>query len=229
MAAWFRRQKPTGPLVAQVLKRLTADRTPVRVEIEQKLLRFTTRLKVRQEVVLVGKPQGLEAPLGRDDSVRFKIPWDPAHEVRMAIALPHLNLSNGMGAFCCKTPEGHAAAVQRHADRFSTRRFRNLHLEVPDLGEGFPIVDLSAAGCRIAAERGLQRALRLNRHFRKALIRLGDNLRVELVRLIPRVHLGEMVGLEFFVDRSSEHHGRLRLLLGSLAMSEQRLAPPEVD
>ena len=55
------REEP--PLVLSVLKRLSEERRAVRMEIDAAMARFNTGILLRNHVVLVGKPEGLEASL----------------------------------------------------------------------------------------------------------------------------------------------------------------------
>ena len=216
---WWKKS-PQAPLALSVLRTLSRDRHTVEMELSSLLVRFKTTLVLRNGTVAVAKPPALEVNLRKGADARFKIPWDKSFEIHLPVAVPHLNLSNGASAFLCKLPEGYAVPVRRRSDRFDTRRFKNLLLEIPDLHALLPIQDLSASGCRVMAETphelsALQKTNRLQRGF----IQLGNRVHIALVGLAPRMIHGRAVGLEFQVDsRESAHSRRLSLLLGTLAL-----------
>ena len=213
------REEP--PLVLSVLKRLAEERRAVRMEIDAAMARFNTGILLRNHVVLVGKPAGLAASLKKGDLARFRIPWDTRNEVRMEIAVLHMNLSNGTEVFLCETPSGRALPVRRALDRFNTRSFKNLHLDLPALKESFAIVDLSASGCRLEASPTLFRhSLGVKRRIWQGKIMVGERLRINLDLVIPRAYQDKTVGLEFVVNRSGNHNRDLTTLLGLLAIRE---------
>lgn len=204
-----------------VLKRISDQRTAVRVEIESAMKRFNTGLLLRDKIVLVGKPEATQMDLKKRDVIRFRIPWDKQFEVQMKIEVGHLNLANGTKAFLCKTPKGRVFPVRRKSDRFYTRRFNNLHLHLPALKAFFQIVDLSSAGCHIVGEPGLiSEAFGVKRRLWQGVICVGENLRVSLESVIPRRFANNSVGMEFKVGPSDNHATQFNLLLGTLAMLE---------
>ena len=215
-------------MVVPVLKRLSDERRAVRMEIDAAMARFNTGILLRNNVVLVGKPEGLAASLKKGDVARFRIPCDTGNEVRMEIAVLHLNLSNGTEVFLCETPSGRALPVRRALDRFNTRRFNNLRLDLPALEDSFAIVDLSASGCRLEASPKLFRnSLGVKRRIWQGIIMVGERLRINLDLVIPRAYHEEAVGLEFVVNRSGTHDRDLTTLLGLLAIRETMLVCPQ--
>lgn len=212
-----------APLVVPVLKRISSQKKVVRIEIDAAQVRFNSGILLKDGLVLVGKPEELEPSLNLGDTARFRIPWNNKFEVRMETVVIHLNLRNGTEVFVCKTPTGRAHMVRRTANRFNTRRFRNLHLHLPALDDMFPIVDLSAAGCRVEADpRLLKDSFSVGRRIWEGLIRVEDKMQVQLDLIIPRVYHEETVGLEFNVDRQGNHERKLSSLLGILAIGEVR-------
>ena len=215
-------------MVVPVLKKLSEERKAVRMEIDAAMARFTTGILLRNNVVLVGKPEGLGASLKKGDMARFRIPWDPRNEVRMEITVLHLNLSNGTEVFLCETPSGRALPVRRERERFNTRRFNNLRLDLPALKDSFAIVDLSASGCRLEASPKLFRnSLGVKRRIWQGIIMVGERLRINLDLVIPRAYHEEAVGLEFVVNRSGNHDRDLTTLLGLLAIRETMPVCPQ--
>lgn len=210
-----------APQVLEVLRRLSDEQSAVRMEIERVLLRFNTRIVLRDQVVLVGKPPGLEDSISKGDLARFKIPGARGFEVRMPITALHVNLKNGGEGFVCKTPSGLALPVKRNSDRFNTQRFSNLQLLLPSLGLDFQIMDLSATGCRIKARPDFVNDLfRMNHKLMEGVIQVGERFHIALEAMIPRAHWREMVGLEFNPQQDSKHKRNLSTLLGTLAMQE---------
>lgn len=220
----FTKSRPErAPAVGPVLKKLSEGRQAVRMEIDSAMARFNTGLLVKRGVVLVGKPEGLEASMRTGDTARFRIPWEQQFEVRMEISVLHLNLKNDTEVFICKKPSGSAFPARRTNDRFNTRRFNNIRLNLPALHESFSILDISAGGCRVDAEPDLvMKAFGVNRRFWDGMITVGERLRVPLDLVIPRTYHSEAVGFEFKVNRGRRHGQRLATLLGTLAMREVR-------
>ena len=223
MFGFTKRPREQAPAVGPVLMRLSEGRQAVRMEIDSAMVRFNTGLLVKDAVVLVGKPEGLEVSMSTGEIARFRIPWEKQFEVRMEITVLQLNLRNGTEAFVCKKPSGLAYPARRTSDRFNTRRFTNIHLDLPALKDSFSILDLSAAGCRVDAEpRLVMNAFRLNRRLWEGMITVGEQLRVRLDLVIPRAYDNKTVGLEFKVNRGGRHSQHLTTLLGTLAIREVR-------
>ncbi|MCZ6728703.1 MAG: hypothetical protein O7C61_03250, partial [SAR324 cluster bacterium] len=92
---------------------------------------------------------------------------------------------------------------------------------LPALNDVFPIVDISAAGCRVEADpRLLKNSFGVGRRIWEGLVHVEDKLQVQLDLVIPRVYHEETVGLEFKVNRRGNHERKLSTLLGILAMGE---------
>ena len=217
-----------GPPVIPVLRRISDEQTVVRMEMERAMLRFNTRLALRDQVVLVGKPSGLEESIEKGDCARLKVPWARDFEVRMFVSALHVNLKNGSEGFVCQTPSGNALPVKRSKDRFNTRRFSNLQLLLPSFGLDFPIMDLSAQGCRIRARPDIMADLfKMNRKILEGVIQVGERFHIALESMIPRVLLRETVGLEFNPRQDSGHKRNLRTLVGTLAMQEVLTHAPD--
>lgn len=217
-----------GPEVVPVLRKLSDGQTVIRMEMERAMLRFNTRLALRDQMVLVGKPSGLESSIEKDDCARIKVPWARNFEVRMFVTAGHINLKNGNEGFVCQTPSGNALPVKRSKERFNTRRFSNLKLLLPSFGLDFPIMDLSAQGCRIMGRPDFVADLfRMNQKIMEGVIQVGEHFHIVLETMIPRVQLREMVGLEFNTRTDSGHKRNLTTLLGTLAMQEVNTYAPD--
>ena len=118
MFGFSKRRQERAPAVEPVLRKLSVGRQMVRMEIDSAMAQFNTGLLVKDEMVLIGKPEGLEASMRRGDIARFRIPWEQKFEVRMKIYVLHLNLSNGTEAFLCRKPtSAEKRTYVRHAGR----------------------------------------------------------------------------------------------------------------
>ena len=223
MFGLFKNKKRTDDSLSAptVLKAISSQKQVVRMELDRPMVRFKTRLLYRDKVVLVAKPPELTVEIAKGDVARFKIPWEKNHEVRMEVSLPQVNLSNGLGAFLCQTPSGAAFSVRRVEERFNTRRYKNLHVDIPDLGDNFRIVDLSATGCKIAIKTTSRwKSFKIGRSIGKSMIKVGDRMEIELDLMIPRAHANESVGMEFSVNGDGRNRQWLTVLLGTLGTME---------
>ena len=224
----FRLSKGEAREVEAVLARLEGRNETVRVELERTLIRFNTRLSVKRNAVVLAKPPAIGPELRAGGFVRFKVPGDPRHEIRLEVATPHFNLANEQSAFLCKLPTAFAPTSQRKSDRFDTSRFSNLSLVLPG-HEDLRILDISQNGCRVLTpyphpHQRLPRSERLG----DAAVRMGKNVRVQLAALVPRTYHGRAVGMSFSVDPGGENRKLLQHLLRSLetAQSEALRAQP---
>ncbi len=202
--------------VRALLTRLDRQRTPLRMEIENSLIRFTTALACKRGTVVVAKPPALDGQRLLGATVRFHPPGEPERALRMKVAVPHFNLANGQPAFLCDPPTGFTQGSGRQSERHDTRRFRNLLLHIPALG-AFPVLDLSASGCRVESpspDPAVQ--FPLDEPLGAATLQLGRNARVEVAGLVPRSHNGRTVGLELLLEPGGRGVNYLEHLLRSL-------------
>ena len=208
--------------VERALTALDLGHTTVRVEIEKTRIRFNTVLSVRKGTVVVAKPAGLGGSLQVGSTIRFTLPDESGRNVRLVVATPNFNLSNGSSVFLCKLPKGFAAGTARMAVRFDTTRFSNLLLTIQDKSDrGFRIVDLSAGGCKFQCPGSpALKQFPVGKPLQGGKIQLGDRVNVELEYLVPRAHLGSAVGCEFKVSANGLHAKYLQHLLISLEKSE---------
>ena len=217
----LKNRKKTSPFSLPTLKKISDERLPVRMEVTSALVRFNTLLSLKRGVVIVSKPLSLDKGLNKGTQVRFKIPWEPEYEVQMSVLLPLLNLGNGGEAFLCQTPAGNAHAVRRKHDRFDTRRYRNLYLEMPALKDRFPIVDISSAGCRVEADAALLReSFKTRYRIWQGAIKVGNQVEIELNNIMPKVFLNNAVGMSFSLGRDARHQAQWSSLLGLLSLQE---------
>lgn len=201
-----------------LLIRLDREKTPVRVEIENTLTRFNTRMVLRGHTVVVARPQAVGHLLEQGTMVRFKVPGDADREVRMEVVTPHYNLSSGSPVFLCKIPTKFAAnGAQRASERFNTSRFNNIMLVVPEHKWKYRVLDLSLTGCKVHSRTGdLKTEFPIGHRVGDGYLQLGDRVRVDLDYVVPRSYQGAAVGLEFGITQSGPSKRYLTHLLQSL-------------
>lgn len=197
-------------------------RQTIRIEVEKTQVRFNTRISVRRDVIVVAKPAALEAVLHAGTLVRFKLPSQPQREVRMEVVTPHFNLTNKQPVFLCRQPVAFCTASQRQSDRFDTRRFTNLRLELPGFAEPFRILDISQHGLRIEVHSPRpQKEFPANQPLGQGMIHMGRRVSVEVASLVPRTYMGNAVGFAMTVSSKGDHRKLLAHLLRTLD-SQQR-------
>ncbi len=206
----------------ETLADLSRNRTPVRVEIENTLIKFNSQLTLKKGTVVIAKPLGLKEGLGVGTHVRLRIPGSGRRELRLQVNVPHFNLSSGNAVFICDAPEGEVSA-QRESDRFDMMRYSNVHLVVGS--EQFRVVDISSTGFKVLCTAAqAHQYFPLGKDLHGAHVDLGTNVRVDLVKLVPRSHHagahGGSVGCEFEVQRNSASERYLHQLLTSLTKAE---------
>jgi hypothetical protein len=208
--------------VEAVLTRIAGKHETVRMEVERSLVRFDTRLALKNNTVVVAKPPALKAELRNGAFVRFAVPEDAARVMRMEVTMPHFNLSNGRPAFLCKLPNAFGAPPKRKAERFDTSHYTNLELEVPGHPGTYRIVDFSESGCRImTAYQHPREHFPAAAQLGGAAIVLGGNARLPLASAEPRSYAGRAVGLQFTVQAGDKHRKVLGSLLRSLESAQR--------
>lgn len=191
--------------VHSALNKLDKKKTTVRVELENTQIRFNTVIAFRRNTVVLAKPKALEDGLKTGAMVRFHIPGTD-RDVRMEIATPHFNLTNGSPVFLCHPPKFYAKSSNRDEERFSTQQFKNLLLHLHSLPDKFRILDLSNKGVRILTSNpNPKRQFPMAEKFKGAWIQFGARAKVELEQVIPRSHKGQSVGLEFIISDNGKH------------------------
>lgn len=202
----------------ETLADLSRNRTPVRVEIENTLIKFNSQLTLKKGTVVIAKPLGLKEGLAVGTHVRLRIPGSGRRELRLHVNAPHFNLSNGNAVFICDAPEGEVSA-RRESDRFDVMRYNNVRLVVGS--EHFRLMDVSSTGFKaLCTPAQAQQFFPLGKELHGAHVDLGTNVRVDLVKLVPRSHQSGSVGCEFEVKRDSASERYLHQLLSSLTKAE---------
>jgi hypothetical protein len=189
--------------IVRELDALHRAQKPVRIEIENRGVRFKTLLTIRKDVVAVARPMGFkwELPVGTMLRVRLA---GVRRDVRLQVVNPDYRLPNGRSFFVCPIPKQFAAKSPRASERYSTARFKNLEMLLPSLGGRYRILDLSMKGCRIDTGREqLQAVLNLGERIAPAEIRVGSGIRIPLESIVPRTAQAGTVGVEFRVEHGS--------------------------
>lgn len=192
--------------VNTALNQLHKRRSPIRVEVENTLLRFDTKLRVHKSSVVVAKPFRMAHNLEAGDHIRFRLPSAKNRELRLKIRTSHFVLSNGTPVFVCDKPtqfiEG---SGRRESYRFNTKKYNNLFLHIPELTWKFNILDISKTGCKIYAKnKDFDLDFPQGTRFNNASILLGDHVRLPLDLLAPRMHKFPELGLKFEIN-PNEH------------------------
>jgi hypothetical protein len=209
--------------LAEVLARLDSGKVPVRVEIENTQTRFESRLMIKKESVVILKPAGLKDELEAGSHIRFKVPDNPAQEVRLEVTTPHLNLASGHAVFLCKMPTAALRPAKRRTERYNVTRFKNVLLVLAKRGRHFRVVDVSLNGCKVSTTPAEAHAyFPLGEELDFVQITLGTKTKVDLERVIPRAHLGQTVGCEFEVSAEGASKGYLDQLIETLEKAETR-------
>jgi hypothetical protein len=183
-----------------VLAKLDAERTPVWVQIEGTPARFKSRVLLKDDQVVFGKPGDTNLSLSAGSHVRFRVPEDSEHEVRLEVFAPHVNLSSGTALFLCRIPTGGLHVAKRREDRVGVAHLTNVALVMPKSDREFRLTDISLTGCRISIPPGEAKTIfSLGRPLGDVHIQVGAKAKVELESIVPRSYQPGAVGCEFAV------------------------------
>ena len=209
-------------IVLGAIRALEANRTPVRLEIEHANIHFYSLLTVRGSQIVVGKPPGLKKGISQGGTVRFTMPDRDENVVRMEVLTPHIDMEDGLFCFSCQIPEGYAGKSSRRADRFSTARFNNIQLTLPDKVTVFRIIDISTIGLKIyTGGLDFQGIFEIGTPVGGACVTIGQNLILDLEQVIPRSHHGKTVGLEILLAEESAVEKLLQHFVRTLETTEK--------
>jgi hypothetical protein len=210
-------------VVARELEALHRSQNLVRVEIESRGVRFKTLITLRKDVVAVARPLGFKWELPAGTVLRVRVPG-ARREVRLHVANPDFRLPNGRSFFVCPMPKEFASKSPRGTERYSTMRFKNLDLVLPALGTQFRVLDMSLNGCRIDMGRqNLEAIWNMGEVVGPAEIRVGQDIRIPLAGIVPRIAKDGTLGLEFQTENGSKTVEYLTKLVKWLDKQEDRL------
>jgi hypothetical protein len=224
LSGWLSSASREERAVHRALAELSEHKMPVRLEAEQTGVSFFTVISLRRNGLLVARPRSLRGGLAKDSYVRLTLTNQGRKQVRTPVLVPQVKLPMSMKYGCiCAVPQVFAGVCKRKADRFNTTRFRNLHLQLPEVNKSFRVVDLSASGLRIftGTEGGLL-LFEEGSELAPARMRVGERAAIELQSLVPRSHAGNTVGLSLQVRRDGVSERYLMNLLNRLQEHELR-------
>jgi len=203
-----------------VLVQLQTDKTTLAMEIEGTPQRFRSRLLLKDDQVVLAKPTGTELTLSVGSIVRFRIPEDPDHDLRLEVFAPHVNLASGNAVFLCRIPSGGPATARRHTLRHGLAHLSNVLLVMPSRTREFRLTDISYRGCRIVVSASeAQSYFPVGRELSNMHVQIGAKAQVELAAITPRAHGKNFVGCEFNVKDEGTSQVYLGRLIEKLADS----------
>lgn len=218
-------------IVLGAIRALEANRTPVRLEIEHANIHFYSVLTVRRSQIVVSKPPALKKGIRQGGTVRFTMPDKDEKVVQMEVLTPHIDMEDGLFCFSCQIPVVYTEKSGRMADRFSTARFNNIQLILPDKETVFRVIDISTIGLKIfTGGLDFQGIFEIGTPVEGASVTIGQNLTLDLEQVIPRSHHGKTVGMEILVAEESTVEKILQRFIESLEtteMEQMSAAPPE--
>ena len=213
-----------------VISQLSRSKTPVKVEIERTSAHFYSRVLLRSGAVVLTYPQKLEAYIKINGWVRFCPSEETRHELRLQISSARYGGSGPMSAdvgrmsLLCKIPNASYELSKRNAERFNTRQFKDLLLELRRHPSPYPILNLSSGGLRIRLpeEDSGELFVAGANAAEWGIIHLGKKSRIELVRAVTRHVEKSMVGLEFQIDPDGQERKMLEVFLDTLRAEEHK-------
>ena len=208
--------------VLRAIRAIEANRTPVRLEIEHTNIHFYSVLTVKRSQIVVGKPPGLEKGIRQGGAVRFTMPDRDENVVRMEVLTPHIDLEDGFFCFSCRIPAAYAEKSNRAVDRFSTARFNNIHLNLPDKETVLRVIDISTIGLKIyTGGLDFQGIFEIGTPVGGTSVTIGKNLTLDLEQIIPRSHHGKTVGMEILLAEESPAEKILQRFVKTLETTEK--------
>lgn len=182
--------------VLQTLKGFAGDRRKIVFEVERSRVHFGALLSVKKYVVALSKPANLAGAVKEKSVLRLAVPDVADQGLRLEVVKPHYNLMSGNAVILCRIPSKFVQGPQRQELRYDTRKFNNLHLELPSKEEAFRVMDLSLHGVNILVPYyNVGGLLSLGQTLTPARLRVGKQT-AELGHAVPRFVRGQRVGME---------------------------------
>ena len=214
-----------------VISQLSRSKIPVKVEIERTSAHFYSRVLLRSGAVVLTYPQKLERYIKVNGWVRFCPSGETRHELRLQISSARFGGSGPMAvgvgqmSLLCKIPNASYELSKRNAERFNTRQFKDLLLELKGHPSAYPILNLSGGGLRIRLPEESPEELFLEGATAAewGMIHLGKKTRIELVKPVTRHVEKGMVGLEFQIDPDGPEQKILEVFLDALRVEEHKI------
>lgn len=229
LGGWLSSAAREERAVLRALDDLAVRKLPVRLESEETGVSFFTIISLRRNGLLIARPRTLRGGLPKDSFVRLTLPNQGRKQVRVPVLVPHVKLPMTMKYACiCGVPTTFSGVCKRHTDRFSTARFKNLHLQLPRYGKNLRVVDLSVGGVRVfAGTESSQLAFDSDTDLAPGHLRVGERVQIELESVLPRAQVGNMVGMSMKVSNDGVSGRFLLSLLNRL--QEQELLRLKID
>jgi len=213
-----------------ILRLLSVSRHTLRVEVENSLERFRSRLVLGDGTVLIARPPQPAFDLTPGSHIRVLLPGADRRELRLEVLDSRLNMGQETMAFVCK-PSRRQIPSRRIHDRYSVRRYRNLLLWVKGRtyrdvrlrieGERFRVVDVSVTGCRVILPSARsQQLLPVGQVVRGAELTVGTRMTIYLNRVVAHSLNGQMIGCEFEINRDGLSEQYMKRLIASLDKKE---------
>lgn len=207
--------------ILKTLRKIAAEKTPLRLELENTDIHFLTVLQIRREMVVFAKPRDLRKQFKTGSMVRFTLPHDRKLALRFRVKIPHFRLMRGGPVILCEIPQQFADPPQRAHDRFSTSRFKNISLVLPGPQKNLRIVDVSAEGCKVY-HGGLEDLdwVEVGERINTAHIEILNRVKLELEMVIPRSVELKTIGFEFRLSGRKASREKFAIFLGALEKAE---------
>ncbi len=192
--------------VLRTLRHLAAERTPVRVELENTDINFFTILDIRREKVVMSRPAGLSTQIKTGAVVRFNVPNNPKRALRLTVEVGDFHLFAGGPVFLCEIPREFAAPSKRSANRYNTSRFKNLLLVLTKQNKVLRIIDVSERGCKVYYGAAIEPDwITLDELIPEARIEIDNRVKMELESVVPRSCTKKTIGFEFQVSPAAHN------------------------
>ena len=217
-----------------VISQLSRSKTPVKVEIERTSAHFYSRVLLRSGAVVLSYPQNLERYIKVNGWVRLRPSGETRQELRLQISSVRFGGSGPMAvgvgqmSLLCKIPNATYEPSKRDTERFNTRQFKDLLLELRGHPAPYPILNLSSGGVRIRIPEEHPGDLFVSgaTTAEGGVIHLGKKSRIELVKAVTRHVEKGMVGLEIRIDPGGQERKILDVFLDLLRAEERKAADP---
>lgn len=219
-----------------VISQLSRSKTPVKIEIERTSTHFYSRVLLRSGAVVLSYPQNLEGYIKVNGWLRLCPEAESRHELRLQISSARFGGSGPMAvgvgsmSLLCKIPNASYELTKRNNERFNTRRFKDLVLEMRGHPSPYPILNLSSGGLRIRlpVEDPGDLFVADATTGDGGVIHLGKKSRIELVKTVTRHVEKGLVGLEFQIDPGGHERKILEVFLDALRAEDQKYTKSKI-
>lgn len=197
---FFKKDNVSGMMLTQAIKRAEKTKEPVAIEIENTYVSFKTVISMKDNMLVVAKPAGINAHISRGASLRMRLAELSGKSVKLEVTIPHLNLANGASVFVAKLASKIPMTGREHL-RFDTSRIGSLEVEIGGR-ETYRVVDMSFTGVRFMVPIGeLSSAFPVGKPLPGKLI--VKKHPVELLSLVPKTYKNRTVGCTMEISPDS--------------------------